>query len=235
MTLQPQKITCEHCASINPAGQARCIACGAPLSVPVTPPIYVTRVDAEPVAAPVSLSESPDSTPPIETQSVSQQLKEGATVVGSSLGVLGIGGLILRTMAESVAIAVSAFIIGSNAGTADITLRGPALYFLIALGGGGLLGLCVGLVTKRTIFTLLSAPFGTILGSLAAVLFSLNTPGNPLPALFALAGGVLFALLGGHRSNSKNFACYQRARPFLGLVGGLIFGLLGYVVFHRIY
>jgi hypothetical protein len=229
MSPRPQNITCEYCATRNLAGGHRCIACGAPLPVEIIQPLHVDEVE--------STIPAPELSPiPADNQPLSQQLKEGAAVVGSGLGVLGIGGLILRTVAEAVAIAVAAYIIGMFAGSADITMRGPVLYLLIALGGGGLVGLCVGLVTKRTIFTLLSAPFGTILGGyLVPIIFSLNTPRSPWQALFALAGGVLFALLGSRRSTNKIFACYQRARPFLGLIGGLIFGLLGYFVFHRIY
>lgn len=229
MNEKPMPLICEYCASHNPAGGQRCIACGAPLPVSRFIPPKVTLVESSVAPPSVNLHQEED-------QPLGKIVSEGAAIVGSGLGLLGIGGLILRTVAEAVAIAVSAYIIGMHAGTADINMRGPALYFLIALGGGGLLGLSVGLVTKRVLFTLLSAPFGTILGGyLIPVFLSLKTPVSPWPALFAVAGGVLFALLGGHRSSNKTLACYQRARPFLGLLGGLFFGLLGYLVFHRIY
>jgi hypothetical protein len=46
---------------------------------------------------------------------------------------------------------------------------------------------------------------------------------------------VFFALLGGRRSAGMSLPCFQRARPILGLIGGLLFGLLGYAINYRIY
>jgi hypothetical protein len=225
--MEEKSITCTYCAAINPWGTGRCLACGAPIELPVTPPMRVTVVDT-PESPPVNTPEVP-STP------ISQQLKEGLTAVGSGLGALGVFTIIARTVAEAVAIAVSAFIIGSNAGSANATFQGAALYLLLAAGGGALLGLCVGLVSKRIIFTLLSAPVGTILGGVLARVLSLNAPRTPWLALFGIAGGVFFALLGGRRSAGMSLPCFQRARPILGLIGGLLFGLLGYAINYRIY
>ena len=94
MSPKPQSVTCEYCATLNLAGGHRCIACGAPLPVVKVLPLTVSEVET-PIPAP-EFSPIPEVNQPL-----SQQLKEGAAVVGTGLGVLGIGGLILRTVAEA--------------------------------------------------------------------------------------------------------------------------------------
>lgn len=224
-----QTITCDHCGTHNPAGQAACIACGAPLVPPVTPPLRVTEVETPVFSTP---EPAPEITP-IDTGNLSQQLKEGAALVGSSLGGLGIGTLLLRTLAEAIAIAVAALFVGVNSGSVARNNYLPLL--LLALAGGGLIGLCVGSVTKRFLFSLLSAPVGALLGSVTGVLLQLNKTAFPWMALLSLAGAVALALLGGKRSATTKLACFQRARPWLGLIGGLLFGLIGFAAGYRIY
>lgn len=219
-------LTCDYCATHNSVGSARCAACGAPLPLPKPPVTVITRMET-PVAPP------PTFTPPSEP--IGEELKKAAGAIGSTIGALSIGTILLRTAAEAVAIAVSAFIIGLNAGSAPINLGNNSLYLLLAAGGGGLVGLCVGLVSKRVVWTLLSAPFGALLGTVAAILLGFNVPRQPWMALFALGGAVLFALLGSYRSSGGLLPCYQRIRPFLGLIGGLIFGLLGYAAGFKVY
>jgi hypothetical protein len=219
-------LTCDYCASHNPIGETRCVACGAPLPLPSPPVTKITRVET-PITPPPAFS-----TP---AEPIGEELKKAAGAIGSTIGALSIGTYLLRTAAEAVAIAVSAFIIGLNAGSAPTNLHGNTLYFLLALGGGGLVGLCIGLVSKRVVWTLLSAPFGALLGTVAAIFLQLNQPRQPWMAIFALGGAVLLALLGSYRSSGGLIPCYQRLRPFLGLAGGLVFGLLGYAAGFKVY
>lgn len=225
----PAPLTCDHCATLNPGGRATCIACGAPLVPPAPPPLRVTEIES-PQPAPEIQTPLPQSS---DVDNISRQIKEGAALVGSSLGGLGIGTLVLRTLAEAIAIAVAAIVVGVNSGSVARNNYLPLL--MLALVGGGLIGLCVGSVTKRFLFSLLSAPVGALLGSVTGVLLQLNKTTFPWMALLSLAGAVLLALLGGKRAAATKLACYQRARPWLGLAGGLLFGLIGFAAGYRIY
>ena len=203
-----KSIICAYCVALNPAGTNRCIACGAPIDIPLTPPLRVTTVEKP-------------SNPSLDPSPVSQQLKEGLTAVGAGLGALGIWSVLFRTGAEALAIAFSAFLIGFTAGSASQALLG--------LGGGILVGLAVGLVVKRSWLTLISAPFGTLLGLAATYFVFLLSPSPLWSPLLATAGGVLFALLGAHRRVAGGVMnWYERVRPILGMTGGFIFAVLGY-------
>lgn len=214
-----KSITCEHCAALNPAEGSLCIACGAPLPRLVTSPMKVTVVD-EHAAIPEPV------TPSIENQPLSQQLKEGAAVVGSSLGALGIGSLLLRTGAEALAIAFSAFLVGF--------LSAQTRSLLIGLAGGALIGLAVGSVTKRSFIVLLTAPVGTLLGMGASYLLRRAIPGLlpliPWTAILAAAGGAVLGSVGGYRARGGIMSWYQRLRPYLGIAGGVLFALFGFAL-----
>lgn len=226
--MKTDRITCEYCAVLNPPDGKRCAACGAPLPVKRTPPLRVTVVEPP---------RSPEANPtPLESQPIAQQLKEGMAVVGTSLGALGIGTIILRTVAQIVAVAAASFIIGINSGQSTIITRTVPLMILLALTGGALTGLCVGLVVKRAFWTLVSAPAGALLGTILAIFLSLNkSHGIPWLAIFSAAGAILFALLGGRQPARKSLRCVQVIRPILGVIGGLLFSLLGFLVMYRIY
>jgi len=167
---------------------------------------------------------------------MNQQLKEGLAVVGSSLGILGVGTMLLRAAAQIAAVAVASLIIGINAGQSAIVTRTVPLMMLLALAGGGLTGLSVGLSVKRAFWTLVSAPAGALLGSALAIFLSLNNSYTvPWMALFSAAGAVLLALLGGRQPSRKSLPCLQKLRPWLGLAVGLLFGLIGFGITYRIY
>ena len=110
----------------------------------------------------------------------------------------------------------------------------PAALGGIALLGGALLGVVVTLVKKRTIWTLLAAPAGTILGSLIARLLPISGAGLPFSALLALAGGLLLSVLGGYRSRGSRIPCLKVLQPIAGAMGGLLFGLLGFLLMYRV-
>ena len=215
-------ILCEYCARLNPKDGGRCVACGAPLPVNVTPPVRVTVVEPSPAA-----TVQPQM---VASEPLSQQLKEGMAVVGSSLGVIGIGGLLLRTAAKAAAIAGAGLIIGMTSGNSASTFQSPVLLSLLAVAGGGIAGACVGLVSKRIFWTLVSAPAGALLGSLLSTILQLSNRDIPWTALLAIAGAVIFALLGGRRPAANKLRCLQYLRPVLGLAGGLLFTLVGFLI-----
>jgi hypothetical protein len=225
-------INCIYCGATNPAGTSRCVSCGAPIDIPVTPPVRVTVVNTPtpPVTIPPQSVARADTTPEqindaVDAAPLSDQLKDGLKTAAAGLGTLGAGTLgvgtfIARTAAEAAAIALSAVLLGYFSAA-----NGS---FLLGLLGGMVIGLLVGSVVKRPIGALLSAPFGTIAGLVAARFLQPSLPGWPMHALLGLTGGALFALLGGRRGSTTGVVkWYTRLRPLLGLAGGFLFGLLG--------
>jgi hypothetical protein len=222
--LASNQISCAYCATFNTASSSNCIACGAPIVLPRVQPVTVTNVP-EPVIMPTPLEASQ---PGVPSQPLGQQVKQGLAAVGAGLGFAGIGGLVLRTLAEALAIMTSALIIGFSAGSVCPFPDGWFVFLPIAAGGGALIGLAVGSVTKRAIFVLFSATFGALLGVGVALAFKLNSPGTPWLPLFAIAGACMLALLGGRSNRTARFTRYQRLRPLLGAIGGLLFGAIGF-------
>lgn len=222
-------ITCKYCGASNPAGSAHCRACGAPIEIPVVPPVSVTTINTPPrtITPPVTTQRA-DTTPEqirdaVDAAPINDQLKEGLKAAGLGLGTLGVGTFFARTAAEAAAIAFSSFIIGYFAAATRSAL--------IALVGGLVIGLMVGLAVKRPIGALLSAPLGTIVGLIAGKFLQPSLPALPLPALLALILGGLLAIIGSRRSSSNPVGkWYGRFRPFLGMAGGFLFAMLGYVI-----
>ena len=219
-------IDCIYCGATNPSGTSRCVSCGAPIDIPITPPIRVTTVNTPQVVK--TPLQAADTTPEqindaLDAAPISDQLKEGLKTAGASIGALGIGAFFARTAAEACSIGLSAFLLGYfSAATRN---------FLLGLFGSMLIGLMVGLVTKRSLGTLLSAPLGTIAGLVASNFLQPSLPGWPLAPVLGLAGGSLLALLGGRRNtNSGIVKWYTRLRPFLGMAGGFLFALFGYAI-----
>lgn len=219
-------ISCIYCGASNPVGANRCVACGAPIDIPVTPPVRVTVVNTP--RATVSPVVSKDTTPEqirdaLEAAPINNSLKEGLMAAGAGLGTLGIGTFFARTAAEAASIAFSAFMVGYFAAATG--------NFLIAAAGGLVIGLTVGLVVKRPLAVLLSAPLGTIAGLAAGYFLQSSMPGWPLIPLLGTVGGALLGLLGGKRGSTSGVAkWYTRFRPLLGMGGGLLFAVLGYVI-----
>lgn len=226
-----ETLTCVYCGAANAAGASRCKACGAPIELPVRPPVKVTQVadsnrsgfDTRPPQVTRSETTSAQVNDALEAAPISEQLKDGLKAVGAGAGLLGVGAIIARTGAEAASIALSSFLIGFFAGGTGSVL--------IAVGGGLLVGLAVGLVVKRWLAVMFSGPFGTVLGLAAGTFLRPALPDLPLQPLLGTAGGMLFAFLGGRRGSTGGITSwYTRLRPFLGALGGILFGLLGYLV-----
>lgn len=220
--MAPTQITCAFCGVLNNAADNNCMACGAPLEISKPAPVTVTVV---PDSLDISAAETFSTATPGEP--LKQQFSEGISAVGAGLGLAGVGGLLLRTVAEALAILIAAIVIGFNAGRVSPFPNGFP-FLLLGVGGSALVGLAVGSVVKRAVFVLFSAPFGALLGVGAATLLKLNVARTPWLPLFAIAGACLLALLGGRSNRTARFAGYQRFRPLLGAIGGILFGLIGF-------
>lgn len=219
-------LTCQYCAASNPAGTNRCIACGAPIELPVVPPVTVTTINTPTRnITPPANAQRADTTPEqirdaLDGAPINDKLKEGLKAAGMGIGALGVGTFFARTASEAASIAFSSFLIGYFSAATDIKW--------LAIPGGLVIGLMVGLAVKRPLGALFSAPLGTILGLAAGFLLQPSFPTLPLPALFALVGGALLAIIGSRRSSGNVVAkWYGRFRPLLGMAGGFLFALLG--------
>jgi len=217
---------CLYCDTCNPGGTDTCIACGAPLPFLPAPSVELSFVEETP--------EIPSSTNVIKSLTENDQLKEGLKAVGAVAGTLGVGAILLRLLVGAIAIAISGLIIGLNGGTyAAGLLRAPGILLLTA-AAGALLGLSVVLAKKRTLLTLFSAPVGTLLGTMLALLLPDPSSRFPLGVLSAAAGGVLFAFLGQRNPHPLPRRCLTVLHPLLGALGGLLFALLGYAITHMV-
>lgn len=222
-------LTCKYCGANNPSGTDRCMACGAPIDLPVIPPVSVTVVNtpARNITPPVNVQRA-DTTPEqirdaFDAAPINDQLKEGLKAAGMGVAALGVGTFFARTASEAAAIAFSAFMIGYfSSATGNKWL---------AIPGGLVIGLMVGLAVKRPLGALLSAPLGTLIGLGAGFLLQSSFPTLPLPPLLALIGGAFLAIIGSRRSSGNVVAkWYGRFRPLLGMAGGFVFALLGYII-----
>ncbi len=231
---------CPFCGAGNDAAAHTCIACGAPLDPTRATPSYLKAMGVPsspeaPASPAVTTAQVPTPAPePVAAvEPIKQNIKEGAAAVAAGLGLAGVGGLVMRTIAESLAILTSALVIGFNAG--QVTPNNWFLYLLLGVAGGAAVGIAVGSVIKRSIFALFSAPFGALIGVFIAIVLKLNSRGTPWLPLFTIAGACLLAVLGGRSNRASRFQAYQRLRPVLGAIGGFIFSLLGFAIGHIIY
>ncbi len=204
---------CEYCATQNLAGVRHCAACGAPITASATP--ASTRQHSPPRPAP---KQNAAQVWPSEANLT--QIGEKADE--AYFTVMSVYAIAWRTVGEAIAIAVAAFIIGTAGGAAGMG-------FLGVLGAIGL-GIAVGVTRKNIYFTLASAPLGTILGLLIGGVFWVM--GSPFLLIFLTTGcGIAAAMIGGQPKTAfKRRNGWEKARPFLGALGGLGFGLIGLVL-----
>ncbi|MCI0521562.1 MAG: hypothetical protein L0Z70_15060 [Chloroflexi bacterium] len=201
------KIVCSWCQTVNDAGAAACIACGAPIaqqrSMPAeTPPARKAGLPP----------------PPVRSELSTQDLKKAGEATEQAYNVaLGAYAALWRTLGEALAIAVTGFILGFIGGASELAPVG--------LLAAALIGVVVGLTSKNFWFSALSAPFGALLGVVIWLpIWALGAPPQGMVFTAFLAAAIL-ARLGGYPARQPRF--WQVMRPFLGLLGGLLFGLLG--------
>jgi hypothetical protein len=231
---------CPFCGAGNDASVYKCIACGAPLDPSRATPSYLKAMGVPespeaPVSPAVTTPQAPAPAPepltPVEP--MVQNFKEGAVAVAAGLGLAGVGSLVMRTIAESLAILTSALVIGYNAG--HVAPNNWLPYLLLGLAGGIAVGISVGSVIKRSLFALFSAPFGALIGVFIAISLKMTSRGTLWLPLFTVAGACLLAVIGGRSNRAGRFQAYQRLRPVLGAIGGFLFTLLGFAIGHIIY
>ncbi|MBI9050936.1 MAG: hypothetical protein JEZ00_16055 [Anaerolineaceae bacterium] len=120
---------------------------------------------------------------------------------------------------DAIIIAAVSFTLGLAGGVFNQTVLGVL--------GAAALGISVGLTVKGGILTLISAPLGLLIGSflcIAAMIFHLP------PFVYMLLLSIctcLAAMLGGHKSPYKYRTIWYKIRPFLGMAGGILFGVIG--------
>jgi hypothetical protein len=127
-----------------------------------------------------------------------------------------------RSIAEAATIAIVAAALGVVGSV--IGLLGWGLL------AGALVWLAVGLTIKMYYFTILGAPVGLAAGAtLEGILWAAGlNPQAMLPVMTVLS--ILAAVMGGSNLAYARRNTWEKLRPFLGAVGGLLFGAFGALV-----
>jgi len=200
---KPVHITCEYCGSGNLDTERTCLACGA-----VLPGVRKQKkVDRD-----ISHQNIPD----IKAGDIQE--------VGEDIDELYKKGLYVysafwRTLAEALVIALCGFAIGITAGATGLVVWGVI--------GATLVGFAVGWSIKMSLLTLLITPLGIVIGTLAGLIFWAFGGGAGIFVFTLTLFTVLATLIGGRRVTFRYRRFWEKLRPFLGLSGGFLFGLLG--------
>ena len=195
-------IICSYCDASNAAGSV-CMACGAPL------PDLLSELPRRPARQSVSS----------ERQALHATRKAGEKIDKVTRSALNIYSALWRTLAEATVIALLGLGLGVVGGAVGQAVGGA----LSALMVGALVGWAV----KNSYLTYISAPTGFAVGAgLCAALYLLGVPTGVMTYVLATFAGAA-ALVGGRRIPWRRRHAWEKARPFLGALGGLGFGLLG--------
>ena len=194
-----------------------CRACGAPLddlieeeTAPPEPKFTVVQKAPKPKPRPQPKDDSSD------LRALAEQASDLTDTVMYTYSVAW------RTAAEAGAIAISALIIGMVAGA-----FGQAFWGVF---GGLIVGVVVGLTAKPLWGSLLGAPAGTLVGLLvSALLWAIQAPAF-LPLLVMTVGAVIGARVRALPQNRRRMNTWEKARPFVGAVGGLVVGSVGVAI-----
>jgi hypothetical protein len=206
----PDRKTCQYCSTLNPTEEESCLACGAPL-INIQPVNIHKHKNAE-----QAIIEEPLKTKEVELKKIGEAADDVYFKVYNTYAIAW------RTVGEAIAIAVSSFIIGLAGGATQMQALG--------IIGAVLLGATVGFTHKIFYFVLVSAPAGALLGLLIGGIVWVTI--TPQAMVFIVTGvSILAAILGGRRVRPfKRRNWWEKARPFLGALGGLGFGMLGMLV-----
>ncbi|MBN1665689.1 MAG: zinc ribbon domain-containing protein [Anaerolineales bacterium] len=208
----PHNLICPYCQTANPPEQGHCLACGAPLPAQAAP--------QPPHPKPISPGQRAPAIQPGQEGPAEQIRKVTEKTDDLYFTVLNTYAIAWRTLAEAVSIALVAFVLGLIGGA-------TSLHFFGILAGG-LVGLCVGWARKNFYLTLAGAPLGLLLGlAVGAILWA--TGNNPQWLLLCATLPAMVAALLGNRPQGayRRRNWWEKARPFLGLLGALAFAIPG--------
>ena len=196
-------IPCAYCKAQNPSDREICVACGAPIGKPITPKVVKPTLKKS-------------IHPALEEKGPEEIARKIGEKVEDAYYVYAVG---WRTFAEALAIAVAAFIIGVASGATGLGYWG--------LIGAIATGVAVGLAGKMFYLALISAPLGAFIGlgvGFAPLILGFEQALPISVTIFAAWGAVVG---GRRRANFKDRNWWEKARPFLGGLGGALFGFLG--------
>ena len=182
------------------------MACGGPLSHPL----------ADPTPQVATLTER------LQPEKLSNEdlIKIGEKADDVYFTVLNSYAIAWRTLGEALAIALTGFILGLVGGLTGV--------FFSGIFGAILVGMAVGFTRKQFYGVLISAPVGLLLGlGLGALVWVLG--GAPQVMVYS---GLVFAVVGASVGGGRGLPfsrrnCWEKSRPLLGALGGLMFGILG--------
>ena len=185
------------------------MACGAPLPKLQTAPEPPKKPPRRP--GPVQISS--------DRQALHDARQAGEKIDKVAHSALYVYSAFWRTLAEAAVIALVGLGLGVTGGAVGQAVGGV----LAALVVGALVGWAI----KISYLTFISAPTGFAVGAgVCVVLYLLGVPPGVMVYVLAIFSGTA-ALVGGRRVAWKRRKAWEKARPFLGALGGLGFGLLG--------
>jgi hypothetical protein len=206
---ETRQITCGYCKTQNPWEAKSCLACGGPLTHP--------EVDLETKVTLAPSSEKPKQPQNEDIKKVTEKADELYFMAWNTYAIAW------RTVGEAIAIALTGFILGFVGGATDTLFPG--------IVGATLVGLAIGITRKQFYIVLVSAPAGLLLGlGLGAMIWFLGS--EPQVMVYT---GMIFAIIGAviggkHSLPFRHRNCWEKARPFLGTMGGFVFGALGALI-----
>ena len=120
---------------------------------------------------------------------------------------------------DAIIIAAVSFSIGLAGGIVNQPVLGVV--------GAALLGFAVSITIKNGLITIISAPIGVLIGSILCIIAMLfHLPTFVFPILLT-AAACFTAIFGGRKVPYKIRTLWLKIRPYLGTLGGFIFGLIG--------
>lgn len=206
--MKEQKI-CEYCSTINSKKNSFCMACGGPLpKAPQIKPIKPKFQNPSEV-----ISQKPTY------QATKTAKKVGSDVDKAYRGAWNAYGLFWRTLGEAIIIALISFGLGVIGGATGIPGWGVAT--------GIVFGILVGLVVKSYLWMLIGTPVGFVLGALIGAVITVFGFSPKIILFVVFITSAASVLIGAHIRKNAHKNIYEKIRPALGGLGGLVFALLG--------
>lgn len=155
---------------------------------------------------------TPKSTKPVSVEKTDHSIETAEKIANLTSS-------IWLAVFDAIIIAAVSLAIGITGGVVEQPVAGVA--------GAALLGFSVSISIKNSLTTIISAPIGLLLGSILCIIaMLLHFPTYVFPILLT-AAACFTAVYGGHKVPYKFRTTWLKIRPYLGTIGGLIFGLIG--------